>query len=288
MSIKMAKTQNLSLNPAKISGSCGRLMCCLKYEQHAYEDAQTRMPKNDSFVQTPDGPGNISAVNLVRETVTVRLDDAPEAPKTYQVDEIIVLRSGKGGREALIFRPALRASKKKLRWTNSAWRLWNGSPLCVSSATVPLSGGKLPNAANPKKEKAVRKTGASLRLRPEMPEKRSAAPKKHLPAGPIGAAAAAAGARSAVKRSRTRRLSRCLRPSPGAPRPVALRFQYAHCGQRRRVRRRRAGQRGEPFPPPQPPGWPPRTRQRRRHAGQRKLTSAFRRDMSCAPAGFFI
>ena len=101
VSIKMAKTQNLSLNPTKISGSCGRLMCCLKYEQHAYEDAQTRMPKNDSFVQTPDGPGNISAINLVKETVTVRLDDAPEAPKTYQVGEIIVLRNGKGSRDGI-------------------------------------------------------------------------------------------------------------------------------------------------------------------------------------------
>ena len=63
------------------------------------------MPKNDSFVQTPDGPGNISAVNLVKETVTVRLDDAPEAPKTYQVGEIIVLRSGKGGREGIDIPP---------------------------------------------------------------------------------------------------------------------------------------------------------------------------------------
>ena len=108
VSIKMAKTQNLSLNPTKISGSCGRLMCCLKYEQHAYEDAQTRMPKNDSFVQTPDGPGNISAINLVRETVTVRLDDAPESPKTYQVGEVIVLRSGKGSRDGIAIpdRPA--------------------------------------------------------------------------------------------------------------------------------------------------------------------------------------
>ena len=101
VSIKMAKTQNLSLNPTKISGSCGRLMCCLKYEQHAYEDAQSRMPKNDSFVQTPDGPGNISAVNLVRETVTVRLDDAPEAPKTYRMEELIVLRNGKGSRDGI-------------------------------------------------------------------------------------------------------------------------------------------------------------------------------------------
>ena len=55
VSIKMAKTQNLSLNPAKISGTCGRLMYCLKYEQNAYEDAAKRMPKVESFVQTPDG-----------------------------------------------------------------------------------------------------------------------------------------------------------------------------------------------------------------------------------------
>ena len=60
VSIKMAKTQNLSLNPTKISGTCGRLMCCLKYEQNAYEDAAKRMPKVESFVQTPDGPGNVS------------------------------------------------------------------------------------------------------------------------------------------------------------------------------------------------------------------------------------
>ena len=81
VSIKMAKTQNLSLNPTKISGACGRLMCCLKYEQAAYEDAVKRMPKNDSFVLTPDGPGNVSAVNLVRETVSVRLDDSSEGQK---------------------------------------------------------------------------------------------------------------------------------------------------------------------------------------------------------------
>ena len=72
VSIKMAKTQNLSLNPTKISGTCGRLMCCLKYEQNAYEDAQKRMPKQESFVQTPDGPGNVKAVDLLRETVRPR------------------------------------------------------------------------------------------------------------------------------------------------------------------------------------------------------------------------
>ena len=101
VSIKMAKTQNLSLNPTKISGACGRLMCCLKYEQHAYEEAAKNMPKNESFVDTPDGVGNISAVDLLREEVTVRLDSAPESPKRYKRCEIRVLRNGKGSREGI-------------------------------------------------------------------------------------------------------------------------------------------------------------------------------------------
>jgi len=98
VSIKMAKTQGLSLNPTKISGACGRLMCCLKYEQEAYEDAVKRLPKNESFVETPDGVGTISGVDYLRETVKVRLEDAPEVPQSYQVEEINVVRSGKGRR----------------------------------------------------------------------------------------------------------------------------------------------------------------------------------------------
>ena len=101
VSIKMAKTQNLSLNPAKISGTCGRLMCCLKYEQYAYEDAARRMPKVESFVQTPDGPGNVKSVDLLRETVKVSLDTAPESLKTYRGCEIRVLRNGKGSRDGI-------------------------------------------------------------------------------------------------------------------------------------------------------------------------------------------
>ena len=102
VSIKMAKTQNLSLNPTKISGTCGRLMCCLKYEQDAYEDAIKRMPKNDSFVLTPDGPGNVSDVNLLKETVNVRLDDRPENARCYHNCEVCVLRNGKGSRDGIV------------------------------------------------------------------------------------------------------------------------------------------------------------------------------------------
>ena len=98
VSIKMAKTQSLSLNPTKISGTCGRLMCCLKYEQEAYEDAVKRLPKNESFVETPEGVGTVSQVNLLRETVKVRLDDAPESPRCFHNCEICVVRNGKGKR----------------------------------------------------------------------------------------------------------------------------------------------------------------------------------------------
>ena len=101
VSIKMAKTQNLSLNPTKISGTCGRLMCCLKYEQNAYEDAAKRMPKVESFVQTPDGPGNVKSVDLLRETMEVALDSAPEPLKTYHGCEVCILRNGKGSREGI-------------------------------------------------------------------------------------------------------------------------------------------------------------------------------------------
>ena len=101
VSIKMAKTQSLSLNPTKISGTCGRLMCCLKYEQDAYEDALRRMPKAESFVMTPDGPGNVSDVNLLKETVNVRLDDKNEQPRTYHNCEVQVLRNGKGSRDGI-------------------------------------------------------------------------------------------------------------------------------------------------------------------------------------------
>ena len=101
VSIKMAKTQSLSLNPTKISGTCGRLMCCLKYEQDAYEDALKRMPKNDSFVQTPDGPGNVCEVNVLRETMKVRLDEKPDSPRCYHNCEVCVLRNGKGSRDGI-------------------------------------------------------------------------------------------------------------------------------------------------------------------------------------------
>ena len=95
VSIKMAKTQNLSLNPTKISGTCGRLMCCLKYEQEAYEDLIRTAPKAESFVDTPDGRGTVVEVNLLRQSVKVRMEDHPETIGVYKNTDICILRNGK-------------------------------------------------------------------------------------------------------------------------------------------------------------------------------------------------
>ncbi len=89
VSIKMAKEQNLSLNPTKISGVCGRLMCCLKYEQEQYEQTRKKMPRVGREVITPDGKGTVSELNILKETVSVRIPsgDATEI-KTYSLEQI--------------------------------------------------------------------------------------------------------------------------------------------------------------------------------------------------------
>ena len=93
VSIKMAKTQNLSLNPTKISGTCGRLMCCLKYEQDAYEDLIRSSPKPESFVDTPEGRGTVVELDLLRQRVKVRMEDNPETISVFSNEDIAVLRS---------------------------------------------------------------------------------------------------------------------------------------------------------------------------------------------------
>ena len=89
VSIKMAKEQNLSLNPAKISGVCGRLMCCLKYEQDHYEQTRKKMPRVGREVSTPDGTGQVVDLNIIRETVSVRIVNGDSSEiKSYSLEEI--------------------------------------------------------------------------------------------------------------------------------------------------------------------------------------------------------
>ncbi len=102
VSIKMAKMQGLSLNPVKISGTCGRLMCCLKYEEPAYEELIKRAPKIDAFVDTPSGKGSVTSINLLRGSAKVRLEDGLDTTlKIFTFEELDVL-GGKARRTEYI------------------------------------------------------------------------------------------------------------------------------------------------------------------------------------------
>ncbi len=96
VSTKMAKTQSLSLNPTKICGSCGRLMCCLRYEQEAYEELVKKVPKQGAFVETIDGYGTAVQVNLLRQSVKVRLDDdRDDSLHLYKPNEVAAVPGGR-------------------------------------------------------------------------------------------------------------------------------------------------------------------------------------------------
>ena len=95
VSIKMAKEQNLSLNPTKISGTCSRLMCCLKYEQEAYEELHKITPNVGSEVDTPSGKGTVTDVNLLRGMLKVKLNESENNIQNFHVSEIKILKSAK-------------------------------------------------------------------------------------------------------------------------------------------------------------------------------------------------
>ncbi len=81
VSIKMAKEQNLSLNPSKISGACGRLMCCLQYEYEVYREHKKDMPKLGKKIELPEGKGKVIRQNVMERTITVLLEDGREIEK---------------------------------------------------------------------------------------------------------------------------------------------------------------------------------------------------------------
>lgn len=93
VSIKMAKEQNISLNPSKISGNCGRLMCCLKYEQEAYEEKIAKLPNIGAIVKTPDGRGEVDGIETLKEVVKVKIKDGEIFKvKGYDVKDIKVIK----------------------------------------------------------------------------------------------------------------------------------------------------------------------------------------------------
>ena len=101
VSIKMAKEQGLSLNPVKISGTCGRLMCCLGYEQQVYEELGRGLPRVGALVRTPDGTGHVTEVSTLKQTVRVNVlqKDGSEAIGLYAAEDVKILQSGKGGQK---------------------------------------------------------------------------------------------------------------------------------------------------------------------------------------------
>ena len=95
VSIKMAKEQNLSLNPSKISGNCGRLMCCLRYEQEAYEEKLARMPKIGAIVKTEDGEGTVDSIETLKEKIRVKFEDKEDGYyfKKYKASDVKILKN---------------------------------------------------------------------------------------------------------------------------------------------------------------------------------------------------
>jgi cell fate regulator YaaT (PSP1 superfamily) len=94
ISIRMAKQQNLPLSPMEISGACGRLLCCLAYENDFYAEVRKRMPRRGSVVQTPQGEGRVIAQNMLQESVNVRLES--DVVATFELDELGPVVQGSG------------------------------------------------------------------------------------------------------------------------------------------------------------------------------------------------
>lgn len=96
VSIKMAKEQSASLNPSKISGNCGRLMCCLKYEQNVYEEKNSRLPREGAIVETADGKGVVCGVETLKEKIKVQFENEEgKSYKTYDAVDIKIIKNPK-------------------------------------------------------------------------------------------------------------------------------------------------------------------------------------------------
>ncbi len=95
VSIKMAKEQNMSLNPSKISGNCGRLMCCLKYEEEVYSEKLSRLPKIGAIVKTEDGEGTVEGVETLKERLRIKLkdDNGEYYFKKYDAKDVKIIKN---------------------------------------------------------------------------------------------------------------------------------------------------------------------------------------------------
>ncbi|HHT16169.1 MAG TPA: stage 0 sporulation family protein [Papillibacter sp.] len=218
VSIKMAKTQGLSLNPVKISGTCGRLMCCLKYEEEAYEEIVKKAPKADAFVETPHGKGSVISVNLLRGYAKVRLEDGIDTTlKTFTFDELEIL-GGKARRAEYLaakaegrLEEAGFIEKPKPAPPPPAPR----SPGSEKPARRTASGSSSGEKPNKPAQKRHKKDNRRAKPAPK-PEKKTE--KKPVAAKPAAAKPAAPEAAGGDKPKKSRRSHRGGRGGRGKPR----------------------------------------------------------------------
>ncbi len=210
VSTKMAKTQSMSLNPAKISGSCGRLMCCLRYEQAAYEELVKKVPKNGAFVETPDGYGNVTQVNILRQSVKVKLDGpGDDAIRSYDAEDVAAIpggrpRDGSQPPHVLVLKP-----KKTVEPEDSGWILPNrliSSPADLEKAAHQEDiAKKSSNRRRPKKDAPAGEAG------------RSQKPSKPRSQKPEGLADKSEGEQKPRSSKKRRKGPRPPKPQDGSP-----------------------------------------------------------------------
>ena len=224
VSTKMAKIQSLSLNPTKISGSCGRLMCCLRYEQAAYEDLIKKVPKQGAFVETKDGFGTAVQVNLLRQTVKVRLDGEGDELRTYKPNELCAVpggrpRDGETPVSTLRYVPEPEVVEED-ETPESPWLIGSGFGADESAAQPPAEPKKSGRRRRAKKQRQDEPGAqAAAEARPEPKTEEGAAkgsrsrrggrgravkvePKPHVPETPAAKPHAAKAPRAEVERPR--------------------------------------------------------------------------------------
>lgn len=177
VSIKMAKTQNLSLNPTKISGTCGRLMCCLKYEHEAYAELQKITPRQGSVVDTPEGRGKVITTQMLRGICKVQLDDSPEHSLTeFRCEDCTVVKGACRNRQ----NAAAMAEERRQREENGE-TLPPERPAKPQRAERPARSERAPRSERPERqpkgerpprpEKPERPARGERQPRPEKPER---------------------------------------------------------------------------------------------------------------------
>ncbi len=209
VSTKMAKTQSMSLNPTKISGSCGRLMCCLRYEQEAYDELLKTIPKNGAFVQTPQGYGNVIQTNVLRQKVKVRIDgDGAQEVVLLDADEVAAVP---GGRPKLgeplpdLLKDIVRKKPEK----EPEEDIWAAPNLFAedSSSQARPEGAEKPQGQRPRGKRPegaggnqeARKKPANAGGKPRQQGNKAKAPVKQTEGGQKSAAAEPAKAKPAVQ-----------------------------------------------------------------------------------------